>query len=175
MGGIASGGAATYFVPWEFVPDTESAPPGDIIVFWFPTGPENAENSSMRESRELVTWSGKCVGVGLVPDSNSDLRSRFKAPSDEPTAVIVTRDGDVLGRVGATKGRIRVSQVEKLVGNELSARNRTLKELLKNAKLHQKEGDEDKRRQTLRSDHRGQLPLPFDGKEGREGAEEDGP
>ena len=143
MGGIASGGAATYFVPWEFVPDTESAPPGDIIVFWFPTGPENAEKSSMRESRELVNWSGQCVGVGLVPDSNSDLRSRFEAPSDEPTAVVVTRDGDVLGRVGAKKGRIQVAQVEKLVGNELSARNRTLKEHLKSAKLHQKEGDED--------------------------------
>ena len=76
MGGIASGAAATvYYVPWVFL-ETATAPPGDLLVYWFPTGPEDAKESPMRTSRSLVNWAGHCVGVGLVPDRNEGLRPR---------------------------------------------------------------------------------------------------
>ena len=144
-GGIAVGGAAAvYYVPWAFVAEAQPAPLGDLIVYWFPTGPENAERSSMRESRDLVNWSGQCVGVGLVPDSNGAVRERFEVPADEPMAVVVTRDGQEVGRVtAAAKGRLQVAQVEKIVGGQLTERSRALKGHLKSAKLRQKEGDEE--------------------------------
>ena len=66
MGGIASGAAATvYYVPWVFL-ETATPPPGDLVVYWFPTGAADAKSSPMLTSRNLTLWSGKCVGVGLV-------------------------------------------------------------------------------------------------------------
>lgn len=145
LGGIATGGTAeaVYFVPWAFVAELPPEPLGDLTVYWFPTGPDNAQSSPMRSSRNLTNWSGQCVGVGLVPDSATLVRTKYGVSADEPMAIVVDREGEEIGRIGAEKGRLNVLQVERLVSGELSERSRSLKEQLKEAKQLEKAGDAD--------------------------------
>ncbi len=144
MGGISSGAAATvYYVPWVFVETPQQAPLGDLLVYWFPTGPENAQGSSMRTSRNLLTWSGGCVGVGLVPDTNSELRSRFMIEPNQATAVVATQQGDEIARIGSAGDKLSVRDVEKAVSAELKERESTHKLAMKSAKRAQKGGDDD--------------------------------
>ena len=143
MGGIASGEEATvYYVPWVFM-DSAAAPPGDLLVFWFPTGPADAQQSPMRTSRSLTNWSAHCVGVGLVPDSNSDVRRKFSIESSQPAVVVVTRDGREIGRAGGAGGRLQVRDVEKMVAAELKSRETSHASALKNATGMEKSGDAD--------------------------------
>ncbi len=55
----------------------------------------------MRTSRSLVNWSAHCVGVGLVPDSNADLRQKFLIEGSQPAVVVATKEGQEIGRVAA--------------------------------------------------------------------------
>jgi tetratricopeptide (TPR) repeat protein len=143
MGGIASGAEATvYYVPWVFM-DSPAAPPGDLLVYWFPTGPADAQGSPMRTSRSLTNWAAHCVGVGLVPDSNANVRQQFLVEGSQPAAVIATKDGKEIGRVGAVKGKLSVRDVEKIVAAELKTRETSHAAALKDAATKEKSGDAD--------------------------------
>jgi len=143
MGGIASGDQATvYYVPWVFV-EKVAAPPGDLLVYWFPTGPEDAQHSSLRTSRNLVNWSAHCVGVALVPDSNADLRQKFLIEGSQSAVVVATRQGAEIGRVAAPGGKLAVRDVEKIVAAELKTREAGHASALKNATQVEKSGDAD--------------------------------
>ena len=87
--------------------ETAATPPGDLLVYWFPTGPEDAQHSSLRTSRNLVNWSAHCVGVALVPDSNADLRQKFLIEGSQSAVVVATRQGAEIGRVAAPGGAWR--------------------------------------------------------------------
>ena len=143
MGGIASGDQATvYYVPWVFV-ETAAAPPGDLLVYWFPTGAADAQHSPMRTSRNLVNWSAHCVGVALVPDSNADLRQKFLIEGSQPAVVVATKQGAEIGRVAGPSGKLSVRDVEKIVAAELKTRETSHGSALKSAAQMEKSGDAD--------------------------------
>ena len=67
-------------------------------------------------------------------------RSFFIQPN-QPTAVVATRQGAEIARIGGESGRLSVRAVENAVAAELKSRTSTYKLALKNAKKAEKSGD----------------------------------
>jgi tetratricopeptide (TPR) repeat protein len=143
MGGIAPGGEATvYHVPWTVVGLGQSQPPGDLVVYWFPASVAQVQGSDLRTSRNLAIWSSQCIGVGLVPDENTQLKDHFKVV-ETPLAILATQDGAEIRRAGPEDGRLQAQSVEKMVETELRKREDAVRDSLKTAKAMAKKGDEE--------------------------------
>ncbi len=142
----ATAGAGTervYHVPWKVIGTGGELPPGALVLYWFPTSPEEARASSLVTSRRLSLWSGECVGMGLVTADNAPLRTQFKVVNGAPQAVLAAADGSEVVRVEAKDGRLDSGAVEKAVGAALDAREHALKTALDTAKTKEKSGDAD--------------------------------
>ncbi len=142
----SSAGAGTervYHVPWKVIGTGGELPPGALVLYWFPTSPEEARASTLVTSRRLSLWSGECVGMGLVTADNAPLRTQFKVVNGAPQAVLAAADGSELTRVEAKDGRLDSSAVEKAVSAALDAREDAAKAALDAAKGKEKSGDAD--------------------------------
>lgn len=145
-GSLGSGDTGTervYHVPWKVMPPGAEAPAGTLVLYWFPTGPEQARASSLVTSRRLSVWSGECVGMGLITADNAEVRARFHAAPDAPVVVLAATDGSEVARVEAMDGKLDTSKVEKAVGGALDAREDAAKAALDAAKGKEKVGDQD--------------------------------
>jgi len=123
-----------YNVPWKILGPADTTPDGALVVYWFPTSPENARSAEVRQSRFLTLSSGQCVGMALVRPDNAPLRTKFSAPQSEPVVVLSTKDGTELGRVAAANGVVKVDEVEELLKKELARREEAAKQSLDQAK-----------------------------------------
>jgi tetratricopeptide (TPR) repeat protein len=123
-----------YNVPWKIIGPADTTPDGALVVYWFPTSPENARSSEVRQSRFLTLSSGQCVGMALVRTDNAPLRTKFSAPQDQPVVVLASKDGTEVGRVAGENGVVKVEEVEGLVKKELSKREDAAKQTLDQAK-----------------------------------------
>ncbi|HXT19643.1 MAG TPA: tetratricopeptide repeat protein [Thermoanaerobaculia bacterium] len=140
---MGAGEPRVYHVPWKVIAAGGESPAGALILYWFPTGPEEARVSSLVSSRRLSVWSGECVGMGLVTADNAPLRARFKAVDGAPSAVLAAADGSEVTRVEATGGKLDAGTVEKAVGAALEAREDAAKAALDAAKGKERGGDPD--------------------------------
>jgi tetratricopeptide (TPR) repeat protein len=130
-----------YHVPWKVIGTGGEAPAGALVLYWFPTSPDDARASSLVTSRRLSLWSGECVGMGLVTADNAPLRTRFRVTDGAPQAVIAAADGSEVARVEAKNGRLESGAVEKAVDAALDARENAAKAALDAAKGREKSGD----------------------------------
>ncbi len=161
-GGSTSGGfghdapgplGVIYQVPWnvvhsgEEVPAPIAAPTGapaeNLVVYWFPTSPQEAKASELQASRELTLLTARCVTLALVASDNAELRGRFPGGKG-PYVVLAGAGGKELGRVAADTGpHLKAAQVEKLVSGELKGREAALDRDLDTARDKEKHGDVD--------------------------------
>ncbi len=144
-GGMGSNGAQVYHVPWRIVPATAqlAVPPGTALVaLWFPATLASAKNSSMTTSRTLTLAAARGVSDFVVPPDVAKLRASYAVAPDRETAVLAGLDGKEIGRVIAgPKGKFDYQAVEKLVNDELSAREKICKATLEAAEKRVKAGD----------------------------------
>ncbi|MEM7050718.1 MAG: tetratricopeptide repeat protein [Acidobacteriota bacterium] len=130
-----------YRVPWIVMPDGTTRLDGDLVLFWFPTSPEQARSSGLQTSRNLSVWASRCVGMGVVPTDNGTLREKLAVAGEHPSAVLLDGGGEEIGRVSGDNGSLALRAVEKLVGGELEAREETVKGLLASATAKRKGGE----------------------------------
>lgn len=126
MGGASAGGGASaevYHVAWKILGPSGAAPDGALVVYWFPTSPEDAQGSPLLSSRYLSLTSAQCVGMALVTDNNADLHGKYSASKDRAVVVLAAKDGAEMGRVAAgDDGRIDVPAVESMLKKEIARR-----------------------------------------------------
>ncbi|HEX4952331.1 MAG TPA: tetratricopeptide repeat protein [Thermoanaerobaculia bacterium] len=141
-GSSLSAQANVYQVPWTVL-TTGKAVPADtrLTLYWFPASPEEARASALQKSRALTLASARCVGMGLVPADHHELYARFSATGQTPLVVLTGADGVELGRVAGAGKEPGVATVEKLVTNQLEAREEALEGQLDAAKAKEKAGD----------------------------------
>jgi len=118
MGGMGGGGgmssSQTYQVPWKLI-KPEETPKEGLAVYWFPTGVDELQRSSLRESRTLQLYSQQCVAMGYV-DAHTTLGQKYVPDGKLPVAVLVqVSDGSVVGKVENKNGKLAVGDLEKLV------------------------------------------------------------
>jgi tetratricopeptide (TPR) repeat protein len=151
MGGMSGGGSSsqTYMVPWKLIAP-ETTPKEGLAIYWFPSSDVEVKASSLRESRTLQLYSGQCVTMGIV-DARTALGQKYVPDGKLPLAVLVQADGTMVGKLEAKDGKLNVSDLEKLLENEMKKREDALKEKMEDAKAKAKAGDNQTAIQELRS------------------------
>jgi len=141
-GGNNSGGAkdpVVYHVPWKLPKGAKPVTEG-LILYWFPASTNEAKNSSLRESRDLSLYAGQCVSMQMA-DNTTPNGDALIGESKLPVAVLATPDGTVVKKVENTNGKLKVLDVEKLVGGEIKSRGAALDAKLADAKSKAAGGD----------------------------------
>jgi len=140
-GGNNSGGKdpVVYHVPWKLPKNAKPVTEG-LIVYWFPASNAEIKNSSLRESRDLSLYAGQCVSMQLADNTTPNLDALI-GESKLPVAVLATPDGKVVKKLENTNGKLKVLDLEKLVGGEIKLRGAALDAKLAQAKAKAVEGD----------------------------------
>ncbi len=144
-GSSGSGGGSdptVYHVPWR-LPDPKRPPvTAGIILYWFPATMDELKKSSLRESRDLSLYAGQCISMQLG-DSTTPNGEQLIGGSKLPVAVLATPDGKTIGKLENTDGKLKVADVEKLVGTEVKTRKTNIETTLKDARAKAASGDKE--------------------------------
>jgi len=163
MGG---GGVAepVYRVPWKVLKSGDTLPKDGLVLYWFPTGQQELEKSSLRNSRTLTLYAEQCVSLE-VADQRSPVGQKLAADQKLPVAVLATPDDSVIGRAENKDGFLKVEQVENLLEGEMKKREAALKERLESGKNKAKSGDKQGAIEELRSVAAQKCMFPRQGKD----------
>ena len=146
-GGMASGGggggatAPTYNVPWK-VYKAKDATASGLVLYWFPASQNEINNSSLKQSRTLLTYSTQCVAMS-VADAQIPNADKLVGDSKLPVAVLATPDGTPVKKVENANGKLKVADVEKVVEGEMKQREGAVTEQINEAGRKVKAGDND--------------------------------
>src|SRR6266480_1007775 len=143
-GGMSNNGGGgsnmpVYVVPWKKV---APAPAGGLVLYWFPASNNELKNSSLKESRTLSLYASQCIAM-QVADGQAPNADKLIGDSKLPIAVLATADGTPVSKVENTNGKLKVTDVEKVVEGEMKQRESALDGQLKDAAEKVKAGDKD--------------------------------
>jgi tetratricopeptide (TPR) repeat protein len=138
-GGGGGSNTPVYIVPWK----PASAPPaGGLVLYWFPASTNERRSSSLNESRTLSLYASQCVAMQLA-DPKVPNADKLIGESKLPVAVLAKPDGTPISKVDNTNGKLKVTDVEKLVDTEMKQRKSAISAQLKDAGEKSKAGDKD--------------------------------
>src|SRR5262249_5291729 len=135
-----NGNAVVYHVPWTIPKDSDKPVTEGMVLYWFPASKQEIQNSSLRESRDLSLYAGQCVKMQLA-DGRTPNSDKLIGESKLPVAVLANPDGTVVSKLENTNGKLKVADVEKLVGTEVKTRGANLDKNLTDAKAKADGGD----------------------------------
>jgi tetratricopeptide (TPR) repeat protein len=141
-GGMSNGGggsAPVYVVPWKIRKPTDPAATG-LVLYWFPASENEVRNSSLRSSRILSLYASQCVSME-VADGKTTNADQLLGESKVPVAVLAKPDGTVVGKAEGVNGKLKSTDVDKLVETEMKQRESAVDAQLKDAAAKAKAGD----------------------------------
>jgi tetratricopeptide (TPR) repeat protein len=145
-GGMSNGGGGggssppVYNVPWGPV---KAAPAGGLVLYWFPASQKEIDNSSLKQSRILSLYASQCVSMQAAKPAQLANADKLIGESQLPVAVLAKSDGTPINKIENTNGKLKVSDVEKLVEGEMKQRESGLDGTMKDAAAKVKAGDKD--------------------------------
>jgi tetratricopeptide (TPR) repeat protein len=128
-------------VPWK-IWEARTSPQKGLVLYWFPATNNEVKSSPMHTSRILTLMSSQCVTM-IVADAKQPELQKIVGDSALPVAVLTSADGSPIKKVESTSGKLKVSEVEKVVESEIKQRETALDEQLKGGKEKAKAGDKD--------------------------------
>jgi tetratricopeptide (TPR) repeat protein len=128
-------------VPWK-IWEARTSPQKGLVLYWFPATNNEVKSSPMHTSRILTLMSSQCVTM-TVADAKQPELQKIVGDSALPVAVLTSADGSPIKKVESTSGKLKVSEVEKVVESEIKQRETALDEQLKGGKEKAKAGDKD--------------------------------
>src|SRR5256884_4611131 len=138
-GGGGGSNAPVYIVPWK---KASTAPAAGLVLYWFPASNNELKNSSLKESRILSLYASQCVAMQYA-DGQLPIADKLIGESKLPVAVLAKADGTPINKIENTNGKLKVSDVEKLVEGEMKQRESSLDGQMKDAASKVKAGDKD--------------------------------
>jgi len=138
--GGGGGNEVVYHVPWKIVKESDKPITEGLILYWFPASKQELQASSLRESRNLSLYASQCVTMALA-DMRTPNADKLVGDSKLPVAVLANPDGTPVQKLENTGGKLKVTDVEKLVGTEIKTRGENLDKSLADAKAKADGGD----------------------------------
>ena len=140
-GGGGGSNAPTYPVPWKLRKPTD-APAMGLVLYWFPASVDELKGSPLRQSRILSVYASQCVSMELA-DGHTPNADKLMGDSKLPIAVLAKPDGTPINKIENANGKLKLTDVEKLVDAEMKQRKAAIGEQLKGAADKAKAGDKD--------------------------------
>ena len=145
-GGMRSGGggnnneATVYVVPWK---PPSTPPAGGLVLYWFPASQKEVDNSSLKQSRILSLYASQCVAMQMGKVDQIPSGDKLIGGSTLPVAVLAKADGTPINKLENTNGKLKVTDVEKLVDTEMKQRKSAVASQMKDAGDKARAGDKD--------------------------------
>jgi hypothetical protein len=118
---LPGGEAYVALVPWRVL-EPESKVDAPLALFWIPSSTEELRHSELLTSDDLTLYSSQCVAMRVVRLNDEARLATLADDVQLPVAVLVDRNGNIVGRVESEDGILSVTEVEALVRAELDRR-----------------------------------------------------
>jgi len=130
-----------YHVPWKLPPKASDKPVTEgLVLYWFPASAKEVSASPLKESRNLSLYASQCVTMQLADSSVTDSE-KLIGGSPLPIAVLATPDHTPIKKIENTGGKLKIGDVEKLVGDEIKLRSDKIDQTLADAKAKATAGE----------------------------------
>ncbi len=131
------------FVPWKVLIPGNPPAKAPLILYWIPASGDDFKHSELLFSRALTSFAAQCVAMHVIRSDDTTMIEKFGVAGALPVAILIGDGGKELGKVANERGALRVSAVEKLVRDQLRAREEALEAKLDDAKKKALAGDRD--------------------------------
>jgi hypothetical protein len=125
-GAPGTGNPDAHLVQWRFLEVGASLDKGPLTLYWIPASLEEAKRSRLMTSRALLEDTTRCVGLEIVVPENAAIIEKLGATGRIPTAVLADGEGNVRRRIENVRGSLRPEAVERLLSDELAARDEAM-------------------------------------------------
>lgn len=142
-GGPGTGKPDDELVPWKFVEKGAAIEKASLTLYWLPASQKETEQSELLTSRALLAGSLRCVSFQLVLPENAPTIALLGATGKLPAALLVNSQGSVIRRVDNVRGALRPTSVERMVSDELAARDEAMYHEMSEAGKHTSAGEKD--------------------------------
>lgn len=131
------------FVPWKVIAPGESPAKAPLTLCWIPASRTDFKHSELLFSRPLTSYASQCVAMHVIRADDAAMIDKLGVAGALPVAVLLDGDGKQLGKVDNDRGALKVAAVEKLVRDQLRAREAVLDARLDDARKKAVAGDRD--------------------------------
>ena len=130
-------------VPWKFVEKGAPIEKSSLTLYWLPASQKEMERSELLGSRALIQAGLRCVGFRIVDASDAASLKLLDATGKLPTALLVNNQGVVVRRLENVRGSLPPNAVERMVHDELAARDEAMYRAMSDAHKHATAGEKD--------------------------------
>jgi len=123
-----------YFVPWKVLNPGDEPAKGGLILYWLPATREEIRKSDLLASRPLTMSAAQCVAMQVIRPDDAPNIEKLGETGKLPAVLLADGTGKVLSKVDSGSGGVRLNAVEKMLRDELSAREAALEKLLDDAR-----------------------------------------
>ena len=124
--GPGTGNPDVQLVPWKYIQSDTLVHDAPLTLYWLPANGGQITQSPLLDSKTLLSAATRCVGFEIVTPNRTNVIRVLGETGKLPAALILDRDGKVVSRFEATNRELLTKDVEKLMTNELDARDQAM-------------------------------------------------
>lgn len=141
--GPGTGNPDEHLVPWKFLSKGGDLVKAPVVLYWLPATTDEMKRSSLLTSHPLLEASARCVGFEIVLPDDAISAEKLSATGKLPVAVLVDSQGRVTRSVTNVRGALSTAAVERMLAEELGARDEAVFRDLTEAKRRAREGEKE--------------------------------
>lgn len=141
--GPGTGNPDEHLVPWKFLSTGGDLVKAPVVLYWLPASTDEMKRSSLLTSHPLLEASARCVGFEIVLPDDAISVEKLSATGKLPVAVLVDSQGQVTRSVTNVRGVLSTAAVERMLAEELGARDEAVFRDLTEAKRRAGEGQKE--------------------------------
>jgi hypothetical protein len=130
-------------VPWKFVEKGAAIEKASLTLYWLPASQKEMERSELLGSRALIQAGLRCVGFRIGDAGDAATIKLLDATGKVPTALLVNNQGAVVRRLENVHGALPPAAVERMVHDELAARDEAMYRAMSDGRKHATAGEKD--------------------------------
>ena len=119
-----------WFVPWKVLNPGEVPPHAQLVVYWLPSSRDDMRHSELLTSRTLTLYSSQCVAMHVVRPDDFERVAKLGANGRAPVVLLLDGEGRELTHIDNEAGALRITTVERIVRDEVRAREDEADKLL---------------------------------------------
>lgn len=113
-------------VPWKFAEKGAAIEKAPLTLYWLPATEKEMERSELLSSRALIQDGLRCTRFAIVDPENAATIKLLGATGNVPAALLVNNQGAIIRRVDHIHGALSRAAVERMVHDELTARDEAM-------------------------------------------------
>jgi hypothetical protein len=136
-----TGNPDQHLVPWKFVEKGAAVEKSSLSLYWLPASEKEMERSGLLTSPVFLEYGRRCVALRIVLPENTAAIELLGATGKLPTALLVNDQGTVVRRVENVQGALLPAYVQRMVDDELAARDEVMYHQMSEARKRAGAGD----------------------------------